>query len=291
MQHVTDLTKRYGSTLALDRLSLEVPEGAIFGLLGPNGAGKTTFLRLVMGLIFPDAGQLDRGGLIPAGIGYLPERAFYPPRVSVDSYLSAVARLLGLYGRARRAAVARLLEQVGLSEVANRRLSDCSRGMLQRLGLAQALLGDPALVVLDEPVLGLDPAAQKFMREQILSLGREGRTVLLSSHHLDEVARVCSHVAVLNRGRLVRSGPLAAILAPRAQVTVVAGPLPADLLPSLLALGPEVSVEGEQIVLTGEAVARKAQVLRLLLDAGVDIRQLNEQRATLEEVYLEATGT
>ena len=290
MLRATDLTKHYGPTLALDRLSLEVPEGAIFGLLGPNGAGKTTFLRLVMGFIFADAGQLDRGGLAPAGIGYLPERAFYPPRVSLESYLSTVARLVGLHGPARREAVARRLEQVGLSEVTNRRLADCSRGMLQRLGLAQALLGDPALVVLDEPVLGLDPAAQKFMREQILSLGQEGKTVLLSSHHLDEVARICSHVAVLHRGRLMRSGPLAAILAPRAQVTLITGPLPADLPPSLLALGPEVTVEREQIQLIGEAVAYKTQVLRMLLDADVDIRQLNEQRTTLEEVYLEATG-
>ncbi len=289
MIHVHNLTKRYDTVLALDGLSLEVPPGAVFGLLGPNGAGKTTFLRLTMGFVFPDAGTIDRGGLPPASIGYLPDRAFYPPRFTIRRYLETVGSLAGLKGSVLEQAVAGRLEQLDLSRVAGRRLGACSRGMLQRLGLAQALLGDPPLLLLDEPAQGLDPAGQKFMRDQIVALQRAGKTVILSSHHLDEVARVCTHVGVLNRGHLVRSGPLEAILAPRPQVTIVVRAMPADLPERLAALAPGVTVAEQVVTLNGDAVHHKARVLRLLLDAEVDVRQLAEQYATLEDVYLEAT--
>ena len=293
MIHVTDLTKRYGPTTALDRLSLEVPAGAVFGLLGPNGAGKTTLLRLIMGFVFPDDGQIDRGGLSPSHIGYLPERAFYPPRSTIQGYLATVGRLVGLLDGELRQVVSRLLAQFSLEQVAHRRLGACSRGMLQRLGVAQALIGEPPLLVLDEPVAGLDPAGQKFMREQIVGLQQSGKTVLLASHHLDEVTRVCTHVAVLKGGRLVRSGPLETILAPHPQVTIITSPLPADLPARLTALCNAAGVaetRGARVTLTGEAIACKAEVLRLLLDAGVDIYRLDEEHATLEEIYLEATG-
>jgi ABC-2 type transport system ATP-binding protein len=295
MIRVTELTKKYGETLALDRLSLEVPAGAVFGFLGPNGAGKTTFLRLIMGLAFPDAGQIEMGDLFPssdrqAAIGYLPERSFYPPRFSPREYLKTIGRLVGLSGHRLDQEVDRLLQRVQLDQVANRRLGACSRGMLQRLGLAQSLLGDPPLLLLDEPVLGLDPSGQKFMREQILAMHQAGKTVLLSSHHLDQVARVCTHVAVLNRGRLVRSGSLASILAPRSQVTITTSPMPTETADHLAALDPGIVLAEDRITLVGDAVFWKSGVLRLLLDAGVDIRQLSEGLATLEEIYLEATG-
>jgi ABC-2 type transport system ATP-binding protein len=290
MIRVKSLTKSYHSTLALDSLTLEVPDGAVFGLLGPNGAGKTTFLRLVMGFVFPDSGELDLGGLPPATIGFLPERAFYPPRFSIRDQLTTLGRLAGLSGTTLRQEVDKLLRQVQLHEVRQRRLGACSRGMLQRLGLAQALLGNPSLLLLDEPALGLDPAGQKFMREQIAALHQSGTTVILSSHHLDEITRICTHIAVIDRGRMVRAGPLDTILAPRAQVTIVTGPLPADLPAQLVSLAPELAVSERTVVLAGDAVSRKAEVLRLLLDRGVDVRRLSEQQATLEEVYLEATG-
>ncbi len=284
------LTKVYNSTTALDRLSLEIPSGAVFGILGPNGAGKTTFLRIVMGFVFPTAGTIDLAGLPSTGIGYLPERAFYPLRFSIGDYLSTQARLTGLAGASRGEAVRRILQQVGLVEVASQRLGTCSRGMLQRLGLAQALLGDPDLLVLDEPALGLDPAGQVFMREQIAALGRAGKTVLLSSHHLDEVTRVCSHVAVLSQGRLVRTGPLDSILTPRAQTIIGTGPIPAELARHLVVRFPGATVEQLQIKLEGNATAHKAEILRTLLDQGVDIRQLSELHNTLEEVFMEATA-
>jgi ABC-2 type transport system ATP-binding protein len=290
MLGVRELTKRYGETLALDQLSLEVPAGSIFGLLGPNGAGKTTFLRLIMGFAFPDVGEIDRKKLLPAQIGYLPERAFYPPRFSIRDYFGTIGKLAGLRGDHLQAEVDRLLHQVSLDQVARRRMGACSRGMLQRVGLAQALLGDPQLLLLDEPALGLDPAGQRYMREQILALHQSGKTVLLSSHHLDQVTRVCTHIAVLNQGQLVRSGPLDALLAPHSRVTIRTTPLAPDLAARLDALGPDVAVEAEKVTLLGKAVSHKADVIRLLLDAQADIRELNQQRSTLEEVYLEATG-
>jgi ABC-2 type transport system ATP-binding protein len=294
-----EVVKRYDQTLALDRLSLEVPEGAIFGLLGPNGAGKTTILRLIMGFLFASSGEVDRGGLTPSEIGYLPERAFYPPRFGIREYLLTSARLAGLGPGEAATASDRLLTQLGLGGVATgrKKLGACSRGMLQRLGLAQAMIGNPALLLLDEPASGLDPAGQKFMREQILTLQEAGKTILLSSHHLDEVTRVCSHVAVISQGRLVRSGPLEGsdgILAlqavSEAMVIILARPLLPDLLDRLAALSPEITVAGERIVLAGRAVEHKADVLRLLLESGADIQHLSERQATLEEIYLEATG-
>jgi ABC-2 type transport system ATP-binding protein len=201
--HTRTLTKRYGDTLALDRLSLEIPPGAVFGLLGPNGAGKTTFLRLVMGLAYPDQGEINYGGLAPFQIGYLPERAFYPSRFAIRDYLLTLGRLSGLRGDALRRRADELLAQVNLLEVAGRRLSACSRGMLQRFGLAQALLADPPLLLLDEPVLGLDPAGQKFMREQIVTLHQAGKTVLLSSHDPEVYdAAAVDRVIEMRDGRL-----------------------------------------------------------------------------------------
>jgi ABC-2 type transport system ATP-binding protein len=290
MLGVEKVTKRYEETLALDRLSLRVPAGSVFGLLGPNGAGKTTLFRLVMGFTFPDAGVVDRGGLSPAQIGFLPERAFYPPRFSIRDYLETIGKLAGLQGTRLHSEVDQRLKQLSLDQVAGRRLGASSRGMLQRVGLAQALLGDPQLLLLDEPAHGLDPAGQRFMREQIRALHQAGKTVLLSSHHLDEATRVCTHIAVLQQGQLVRSGPLDDFLAPSSQVIIRTTPLGAELSARLVGLEPDITVAAERITLGGEAVARKDEVLRMLLDARVDIKQLDQRHSSLEDVYLEVTG-
>jgi ABC-2 type transport system ATP-binding protein len=290
MIHVEALTKRYGAILALDRLSLEIPSGTVFGLLGPNGAGKTTLLRVLMGLVFPDAGEVDRGGLSPARIGYLPERAFFPPHFTIRDYLVTLGSLADLRRDVLQQSVDQLLQEVGLDAMSGRRLGACSRGTLQRVGLAQALLGDPLLLLLDEPALGLDPAGQRFMREQIAALHGAGKTVLLSSHLLDEVTRICTHIAVLSKGCLVCSSALEDLLTPHTRVIISTDPLPQELSSGLTSLAPDITVTDGQVVLSGDAVSRKAEVLGLLLTMGIDIRQLSEQRSTLEEVYLEATG-
>jgi ABC-2 type transport system ATP-binding protein len=290
MLRASELTKRYSSTLALDRLSLDVPAGAVFGLLGPNGSGKTTFLKLVMGFIFPDAGQIDRGGLNTARIGYLSEHAFYPTRFAVRDYLTTLGSLGGHSSGVGRE-IDRLLAQLGLEEFAGRRLGSLSRGTLQRVGLAQVLLGNPDLILLDEPVLGLDPAAQKFMRDQIVALHLAGKTVFLCSHNLDEVTRICTHVAVLKQGRLVHTGLLSEMLGARSQIIIATGSLPAELPSHLVGLSPGISVGDGQVTLNDEARACKAQVLSLLLNAGVDIQRLDERQASLEEIYLQVTDS
>jgi ABC-2 type transport system ATP-binding protein len=176
--------------------------------------------------------------------------------------------------------------------------------MLQRLGLAQALLGDPPLILLDEPAQGLDPTGQKNMRDQILDLHQAGKTIILSSHRLDEVTRTCTHVGILRGGRLVLSGELETLLAARHaqpaapepavpddphQVSITTTDLPPALIATLSSLAPGITIAKRGITLSGGAVDHKAHILRLLLDAGVDIQELGRKQATLEEVYLEAT--
>jgi ABC-2 type transport system ATP-binding protein len=284
----TELSKRYGPTLALDRLTLAIPAGSAFGLLGPNGAGKSTFIKLLLGLVMPDGGQLTREGLAPLQIGYLPERPAMPIRSRVGEYLTLMGRLSGLGGRRLRSTVDQRLVQVGLRRSAGIRIGACSKGMLQRLGLAVALLADPPLLVLDEPMEGLDPAWQKTVRDLLVDLNRQGKTVLLSTHRLSDVAQVCSHVAILAQGELKAAGALEDVLPPRQQVIIGVDRLPDDLRAALAGLHPDVRVGGVTIALGGEALACKPLVLNMLLGAGVDIQDVTQQRFSLEEVYLEA---
>lgn len=288
MIQATDLTKRYGATLALDRLTLAIPAGSTYGLLGPNGAGKSTFIKLLLGLIMPDGGRLAHDGVAPHQIGYLPERLAMPPRSRVSEYLTLIGRLSGLGGRQLRQAVEQQLAQVGLRRASGVRIGACSKGMLQRLGLAAALLPDPSLLVLDEPMEGLDPSWQKSVRELVVDLNRQGKTILLSTHRLSDVAQVCSHVGILAQGQLRRAGALEQVLPARQQVIVGVDHLSDELHLALAELHPGIRTRGTSIALGGEALAAKAQVLRLLLGAGVDIQSVTQQRLSLEEVYLEA---
>jgi ABC-2 type transport system ATP-binding protein len=285
-----DLTKRYGSTLALDRLTVTIPEGSVFGLLGPNGSGKSTFIKLLLGLIFADAGKVERGGIAAHQFGYLPERPALPPRSRVAEVVELAGQLSGLRGRRLRSTVDQHLVQVGLSRMAGARIGTCSKGMLQRLGLAVALVADPPVVVLDEPMEGLDPAWQKTVRDLMVELNRQGKTVVLSTHRLSDVAQVCSHVCILARGQLRRAGALDSVLPPRQQVIIGVDRLSESLQASLASLHPRVRVRPTSVALSGDALAYKADVLGTLLSAGVDIQDLTQQRLSLEEVYLEAVG-
>jgi ABC-2 type transport system ATP-binding protein len=208
---VTELTKRYGRTPALDRLSFTARPGAVTGFLGPNGAGKSTALRILLGLHRPTSGQALIGGRrydrIPRPLhevgAVLDAGAAHPGRTAT-AHLAALARSNGI-GRARVAAV---LEQVGLAAVAGQRVGGFSLGMRQRLGIAAALLGDPAVLVLDEPVNGLDAAGIRWLRTTLRALAAQGRTVLLSSHLMGELARTADHVLVIGRGRMLGGFPM-----------------------------------------------------------------------------------
>jgi ABC-2 type transport system ATP-binding protein len=285
---VHGLVKRYGDVLALQDLSLKIPEGSIFGILGPNGAGKTTLIRLIMRLIFPDRGEIEYEDCSPHQLGYLPERPHFPGRFRIEEYLATLGQLGDLAGHKLRTRIAAGLAQTGLSPVADRRISACSKGMLQRLGLAQALLTDPPILLLDEPFSGLDPSAQATMRQLVVSLNEQGKTVVLSTHQLADVSQICTHIAILAGGRLATSGPLAQALAPRRQVRIEVDRLPDLVAWQLSELHPELVLEDLNIILVGESAQVKANALRLLLDARIDIIKVEQQGSTLEEIYLDA---
>jgi ABC-2 type transport system ATP-binding protein len=213
-----DVEKWYGARAALSGVSLELAQGSALGLLGPNGAGKTTALRLLLGFASPTAGDVRLQGRDPRdprarrGVGYLPERVSLPERATVASALALSAGLAGLTGADRGAAVAEMLDYVGLAERARDRIGELSKGLRQRLGFAMALIGRPGLLLLDEPNSGLDPLGIRDARSWIQRARDDGAAVLLCSHGLSEIERTCDHVAILNAGRLATSGPIADVL-------------------------------------------------------------------------------
>lgn len=203
------LGARYNA--ALTDVSFEIPAGEVTGLLGLNGAGKTTIMKLITGLLFPDAGRIKVFGHSPsdgaakARVGFLPELPYFPPQLKPADALAYYGRLSGLAGAALSAAVEDAMRKTGLEPHAGKRVSEFSKGMLQRLGLAQALLHAPDLLVLDEPVSGLDPLAIHDIRGLLAGLNSEGRAIFLSSHSISEVEKLCSRVLIMVRGSLART--------------------------------------------------------------------------------------
>jgi ABC-2 type transport system ATP-binding protein len=215
MIHVKDLSKSFGSCLALDRVSFDVQQGEVVGMLGPNGAGKTTCLRILTCFVPASSGEVRILGLDPARdsvairrqVGYLPEGVPLYPELRVREYLDFRVRLRGIPKERRREIIERVVNSCGIEEVVGRLVGQLSRGFRQRLGLADALLGSPPLLILDEPTVGLDPNQIRQVRQLILSLAGE-HTILLSTHRLDEVEAVCSRALILHQGRLVAQGSL-----------------------------------------------------------------------------------
>src|SRR5713101_5781958 len=224
-----DLTKDYAVGFwrkrpyrALDRLTLNVDEGEVFGFLGPNGAGKTTTLKLLMQLVFPTSGHAEILGR-PIGdlamkrrIGYLPENPYFYDYLTAEELMTYFAALFGYHGRERRGRASRLLDEVGIGAERRLPLRKFSKGMLQRVGIAQALVNDPELVIFDEPMSGLDPLGRRDVRALILRLRDRGCTIFFSSHVLSDAEALCSRVAILAKGRLVASGKLAEMVPFRA---------------------------------------------------------------------------
>jgi ABC-2 type transport system ATP-binding protein len=290
----TRLTKIYtGGKVALRDLTLEIPRGASFGLLGENGAGKSTFARLVVGLDLPTAGTLQVLGerkvtRAHGRIGYVHEHPALEQTLTGRAYLSYLARLAGLWGRACRDRVEAALDQVDLGAAVNRRIGGYSKGMRQRLTIAQALLTDPDLLLLDEPTSGLDPGGQHEVRETLRSLRDQGKTMVLCSHALPEVERLCDSVGILRRGRLVRVGRVSDLLRVDSAVEVVLeGDEPAQALAARLNVGDAV-ISAEERTLRIQAAAQD-RVLAALVHADVRLRSLNPVARSLEDVYLRAT--
>jgi ABC-2 type transport system ATP-binding protein len=286
-----DLSKHYGERIAaVDRLSMRVHPGEVYGFLGPNGAGKTTTLRMLLGLIRPTSGSALVLGAAPgapeglARIGALVETpAFYP-------FLSGRDNLRVLAGHAGvpEARIDVVLEEVELTERAGDRFGTYSLGMKQRLGVAAALLKDPELLILDEPTNGMDAAGMAEMRTFIRSLGRNGRTVMLSSHLMSEVEQVCDRVGVIRGGRLVGEGTLDELRG-RASLRVRAEPLEAAVrVAATLAPVEQVAVEDGGLLIRADTGAAAA-INRALVEGGIAVSELHTERASLEKVFLELT--
>jgi ABC-type multidrug transport system ATPase subunit len=294
MIRAESLTKRYGAVVAVNDLSFEVEAGETFALIGPNGAGKTTTLRILLGLARPDAGVIEIGperlapGRLEARhqLGYVPQRVEFPPGRTVAEVLAYFADLRGL----SRAAVGAALDRVGLAEHASRRAVELSGGYTQRLSLGQALLGDPMLLVLDEPTASLDPEATWEFRTLLEQLQREGKTVLLCSHLLSEVERVADRVLIMVDGRGVALHRLDELRARQMTATrmVIAVPDPGTAVTTLERRGFASTTSSDSAVVVENADGRGAEVLEALRGAGIAVGALEIQRPTLEETFLDA---
>jgi ABC-2 type transport system ATP-binding protein len=280
---------------ALDGLTVEVAPGEVFGFLGPNGAGKTTTLKLLMQLVFPTSGRAELLGR-PVGdlsakrrIGYLPENPYFYDHLTAEELLVYFASLFGFAPGERRARAARLLDQVGIGGERRLQLRKFSKGMLQRVGIAQALINDPELVIFDEPMSGLDPLGRRDVRSLILRLRDRGTTVFFSSHVLSDAEALCSRVAILARGRLVSSGRLADMLAFKARGwELVIGSLGDHAVPVVGPLVRSVVRIGDgryQLELPLEPPPER--LLSELTAAGAQLVSLNPVRETLEDFFVE----
>ncbi|MDF1605995.1 ABC transporter ATP-binding protein [Nocardioides sp. YIM 152315] len=296
MVQTRGLTKRYGRgdhvRLAVDSVSMTVRRGEVYGFLGPNGAGKTTTLRMMLGLVRPTAGSVSVLGE-PAGRPEVTERVgalvegpgFYPYLTGRDN-LMVMARYRGLSERTVDAA----LERVDLADRGGDRFKSYSLGMKQRLGVASALMGDPDLIVLDEPTNGLDPAGMADMRALIVALARGGQTVLLSSHLLAEVQEICDRVGVISEGRLLRESTVADLRG-SASLAVRAEPLDLALAVAMRIAGDDgVHVLDDRLALELPASAAPDLVRQLVAD-GIDVHEVTSRERTLEEVFFEMTGS
>ena len=227
---------------AVDGLDLEILQGEVFGLLGPNGSGKSTTIKMLLGLLYPTAGAIRVLGASPrqvktkARIGYLPEESNLYTYLTARETLDFFGRLFGLDRRARRQRTEALLERVGLTAAADRLVGEFSKGMARRIGLAQALINEPELLILDEPTAGLDPLGCRQVKDLILSLAKEGRTVILSSHLLADVEDVCDRIAILDHGRVRARGRVRELLERREQIQWTLPSLPPDRTAALLRL-------------------------------------------------------
>ncbi|MFJ8821569.1 ABC transporter ATP-binding protein [Streptomyces sp. NPDC102467] len=297
-----ELTKRYrGGQLAVDRLSLTVPEGAVFGFLGPNGSGKTTTIRMLMGLIEPTAGTAQvLGHPMPrATRAVLPHVGTLIEGPALYGFLNGRDNLLRYDSadptadpRTRKARVAEALDRVGLTAAAAKKAKAYSLGMKQRLGLASALLQPRRLLVLDEPTNGLDPQGMREIRTLIRELASDGTTIFLSSHLLDEIEQVCTHAAVMAQGHLITQGPVAELAAGTRGKLTVTTPDPTDAARVLKEHGITI-VETTDDRVTAEPPPPETDLADLntaLVTAGVRVRGFGVERASLEDAFVALTG-
>lgn len=291
------LRKEFGDNVAVRGLTLQVQQGEVFGFLGPNGAGKTTSIKMLLGLVAPTAG----GGQLlgqPLGhratrarVGFLPEHFRFHEWLTADEFLSIHGQLYGMATAHWQKRRNELLELVGLTPFRNKQLRTFSKGMLQRVGLAQALMNEPALVFLDEPTSGLDPVGRRLVRDIIRDLRARGTTVFLNSHLLSEIEVTCDRVAFIKHGEVVRVTELNTIAHGETQVNVRARGLTPEVLAGLSQWASNLRPDGEHLTLTIQDEAALPALTRYLVAQGVELYALTPQRLSLEEIFIRTVGT
>jgi ABC-2 type transport system ATP-binding protein len=291
------LRKRFGDNVAVKGLTLQVNQGEVFGFLGPNGAGKTTSIKMLLGLIYPSSGSASLLGKpmgdrqIRGRIGFLPEHFRFHDWLTADEFLRLHGQLYGMDDRKMQARIADLLELLGLTAFAGKQLRTFSKGMLQRIGIAQALLNDPALVFLDEPTSGLDPVGRRLVRDIIHDLRDKGTTVFINSHLLSEIEVTCNRVAFIKHGEVLKVLNLETGMDGQISLSVRGKNMTPAVLDKLAKMGKDVRVDDDNLsmVVTDEAVL--PEINRSLVEAGVEVFSFVPQRISLEEMFIQTVGT
>jgi ABC-2 type transport system ATP-binding protein len=296
-----DLTKHYRSSAfktnnipALEKVSLSVEQGEIFGLLGPNGAGKTTFVKLILSIVHPTSGSATVLGY-PLGqrvlkeyCGYLPENHRYPAFLTAENTLIFFGRLNGLPESTLKEKAHSLLETVGLKDWAKVKTKKFSKGMLQRLGLAQALINDPKILFLDEPTDGVDPIGRKEIRDLLLNLKTQGTTIFLNSHLLSEVEMICDRVAILNKGKVVRTGTIAELTTQKlAYVVQLSSPITNEIRERLQQTILPIEYKDTSLIVSLHDKSELNTVIDILRAGGIGIESMNQQKTSLEDYFIQ----
>jgi len=291
------LRKTFGEKVAVADLSLEVPRGEVFGFLGPNGAGKTTSVKMLLALIQPSGGDGQMLGL-PLGdprararVGFLPEHFRFHDWLNAAEFLRLHAELYKMKREQITPRINTLLELVGLEQHANKRLRSFSKGMLQRIGLAQALLNEPELLILDEPTSGLDPVGRRMVRDIIRDLRQNGVTVFLNSHLLSEVEITCDRVAFIKFGQVIQISRLQTLVEGELTVTVRARNLTPEMVAGLARWSGSVRLDGEHLSLTLPGEADLPEVNRYLVEQGAEVYAFQPQKVSLEDLFIQIVGT
>jgi ABC-2 type transport system ATP-binding protein len=290
---ITDVTKRFGKQIAVDRLSARIPRGSIYGFLGPNGAGKTTTIRMVMSILYPDEGTIEILGQpnaegIKDRLGYLPEEKGLYKKMTVGEILTYFGRLKGMGAREARERGRELLQRYGLGDAVEKKCEALSKGMGQKVQLLGTLIHEPELVILDEPFSGLDPVNVELMRDLILDMKREGRTVIFSTHIMHQAEQLCDAILLIHRGRKVLDGPLAEVRAAHDSGVLLDYDGDGSILRRLPGIA-RVNDSGKQAEIFLEPGVDPQDVLQALVGQ-LRIRRFDLREPSLHEIFVRAVG-
>jgi ABC-2 type transport system ATP-binding protein len=291
------LRKEYGAKVAVQDLTLQVPRGEVFGFLGPNGAGKSTTVKMLLDLVKATSGTVKLLGQSPhdpqvrTSVGFLPEHFRFHEWLRASEFLRFHGRLYGLSSATLNERIPQLLDRVGLADSAQMRLSQFSKGMLQRIGLAQAMINQPQLIFLDEPTSGLDPLGRRLVRDIIRHLKTRNTTVFLNSHFLSEVEVTCDRVAFIKAGRVVRVDTMSELLNQAIEVVLRVDHLQPALQAELERLGTQLQVNGSTVVMAIQNQAVIPELARLVYQHGAKLYELSPRQKSLEEIFVDVIET